>query len=69
VRAVTLSGRVARWFVFKPKIPILGKLWRVLQLKILFRTIWFILLLLEILYGHLVNFVIIWYIFPHFGIL
>jgi hypothetical protein len=50
VRAVTLSGRVARWFVFKPKIPILGKLWRVLQLKILvkFRAIWFILLLLKI---------------------
>jgi hypothetical protein len=65
------ASRVARWFVFKPNIPILGKLWRVLQLKILvnFRTIWFILLLLKISYGHLVYFVIIWYIFPCFGIL
>jgi hypothetical protein len=63
--------RVARWFVFKPKIPILGKFWRVLLWKILvyFVTIWSILMLLEIFYGHLVNFVVIWYIFPRFGIL
>jgi hypothetical protein len=62
---------VARWFVFKPKIPILGKFWRVLQWKILayFMTIWFILLLLEMFYGHLVYFVVIWYIFHRFGIL
>jgi hypothetical protein len=32
-------------------------------------TIWSILLPLEIFYGHLVYFVVIWYIFPRFGIL
>jgi hypothetical protein len=32
-------------------------------------TIWFILRQLEIFYGHLVYFVVIWYIFPRFGIL
>jgi hypothetical protein len=32
-------------------------------------TIWSILLQLEIFYGHLVYFVVIWYIFSRFGIL
>jgi hypothetical protein len=32
-------------------------------------TIWFILRALEIFYGLLVHFVVIWYIFPRFGIL
>jgi hypothetical protein len=32
-------------------------------------TIWSILRPLEIFYGHLVYFVVIWYIFPRFGIL
>jgi hypothetical protein len=32
-------------------------------------TIWSILLLLEMVYGHLVYFVVIWYIFSRFGIL
>jgi hypothetical protein len=32
-------------------------------------TIWSILRPLEIFYGHLVNFMVIWYIFLHFGIL
>jgi hypothetical protein len=32
-------------------------------------TIWFILLLLEIFYGHLVYLVVIWYIFHRIGIL
>jgi hypothetical protein len=27
--------RVARWLLFKPKIPILGKFWRALELKML----------------------------------
>jgi hypothetical protein len=59
------------FFVFKPKVPVLGKFRRVLQWKILvdFMTIWSILLLLEIFYGHLVYFVAIGYIFPRFGIL
>jgi hypothetical protein len=57
-------GRVARWFVFEP-------FWRVLQWKILpyFLTISSILRTLEIFFGHLVYFVVIWYIFPRFGIL
>jgi hypothetical protein len=60
--------RVARWFVFKPKVPVLGKFGRVLQWKILvdFMTIWSMLLLLEIFYGHFVYFVFIWYILPRF---
>jgi hypothetical protein len=32
-------------------------------------TIWPILRPLEIVYGHLINFMAIWYIFPRFGIL
>jgi hypothetical protein len=32
-------------------------------------TIWSILRPLETFYGHLVYFVVIWYIFPRFGIL
>jgi hypothetical protein len=32
-------------------------------------TVWSILLLLETFHGHLVYFVVLWYIFPHFGIL
>jgi hypothetical protein len=32
-------------------------------------TIWPVLLLLEIFYGRLVYFVVIWYIYPRFGIL
>jgi hypothetical protein len=34
-----------------------------------FMTSWSILLLLEKFHGHLVYFVVIWYIFPRFGIL
>jgi hypothetical protein len=53
------------------QIPIFGKFWRILQWKnlVYFMTIWFILLLLEIFYGHLVYLVVIWYIFHRFGIL
>jgi hypothetical protein len=56
---------------FQTKNPNLGKFWGVLQWKILvyIMTIWSILLLLGIFYGHLVYFLIIWYIFPRFGIL
>jgi hypothetical protein len=65
------QSRVARWSVFKPKIPNLGKFWRVPLWKIVvyFMTIWSILRPLDIFYGHLVYFVVIWYIFPRFGIL
>jgi hypothetical protein len=35
-------GRVARWFIFKPKIPNLGKYWRAIGWEIF-----------DIFYGHL----------------
>jgi hypothetical protein len=64
-------NRVARWFVFKPKIPIWLNFGGSCYGKILvyFMNIWSILRSLEIFYGHLVYFVVIWYIFRHFGIL
>jgi hypothetical protein len=56
---------------FQTKNPNLVKFWKVLLRKILvyFMTIWSILRPLEIFYGHLVNYVVIWYIFLRFGIL
>jgi hypothetical protein len=56
---------------FQTKNPNLGKFWRVLLRKILvyFMTILSILRPLQILYGHLEYFVVIWYIYPRFGIL
>jgi hypothetical protein len=56
---------------FQNKNPNLGKFWRVLQWKILvyFTTIRSILRPLEINYCHLLYFVVVWYIFPRFGIL
>jgi hypothetical protein len=56
---------------FQTKNPNLGKFWWVLLWKILvyFMTIWSLLRPLEIFYGHLVYFVVIWFIFPRFGIL
>jgi hypothetical protein len=47
---------------FKTKNPNLGKLWRVLQLKLLvyFMSTWYILLPLDIFYGRLVYFIVIW---------
>jgi hypothetical protein len=49
----------------------LGKFWRVFLREILeyLMTIWSILRPLEIFYGHLEYFVVIWYIYPRFGIL
>jgi hypothetical protein len=54
---------------FQTKNPNLGKFWGFLQWKIFvyFMTIWSILRTLEIFYGHLVHFVVIWYISPRFG--
>jgi hypothetical protein len=56
---------------FQTKNLNLGKFCRVLLLKILlyFMTIWSILRPLEIFNGHSVYFVVIWYMFPRFGIL
>jgi hypothetical protein len=52
---------------FQTKNPDLGKFWWVLHWKMLvyFMSIW----PLEIFYGHLVYFVVNWYIFPRFGML
>jgi hypothetical protein len=56
---------------FQTNNPNLGKFFRVLLWKILvyFMTIRSILRPLKIFYEHLVYFVVIWYIFPRFGIL
>jgi hypothetical protein len=58
------------WYILKPKIPILGKFWKVLQWKTLiffmanvytyYMANWFF-------YGQLVRFVVIWYYFSRFG--
>jgi hypothetical protein len=66
-----LVVRVARWYIFIPKIPILGKFLMALEWKMLvyFMHIWNILRAFGICYGHLV---ILWQFciyFPHFGIL
>jgi hypothetical protein len=55
---------------FQTKNPNLGKFWRFLQWKTLvyFMTIRCILPLSEKFNGHLVYFVVNWYIFPRFGI-
>jgi hypothetical protein len=47
--------RVARWFVFKPKFPNLGKFWRAFewQMLVYFITIWNILWPFGLIYGRL----------------
>jgi hypothetical protein len=54
---------------FKPKIRKLGKFWRVLQWKVLvhYMAFWSILQLFGIFCDHLVNFLVIWYIFSRIG--
>jgi hypothetical protein len=66
-----VTNRVARWF-FQTQNPYLGKCWRALKWKIqvyfayghleYFTVIWLIIWL----FGYVV---VIWYIFPRFGIL
>jgi hypothetical protein len=69
------SRRVARWYIFKPKIPNLGKFWRALEWKCLVYSmaiwkknyghlVYFTYGHLEKNYGHLVYFRVIWYISP-----
>jgi hypothetical protein len=58
-----LLFRVARWFVFKPKLPI----WTIFGGSCNERC-WNILWPLGLLYGSLVYFVAIWYILWLFGI-
>jgi hypothetical protein len=55
--------RVARWFLFKPKIPI----WVHFGGSCNGRC-WYILWPFGLFYGHLVYFVVIWYILSLFGI-
>jgi hypothetical protein len=56
---------------FQTKNLNLGKFGRVLQYNmfVFFMDTWSILLSFVTFYGHLVQFVVIWYIFPNFGIL
>jgi hypothetical protein len=56
---------------FQTKNPNLGKFWRILQWEMLVYSMdtWSISRSFVIFYGHLVKFVVIWYIFPGFGIL
>jgi hypothetical protein len=51
---------------FQTKNRTLGQFWRALQWKtiVYFVDIWSILRPFDILFGHLVYFVVIWYIFP-----
>jgi hypothetical protein len=56
---------------FRTKNPNLGKFWWFWQKKILvyFISTWSILQPWEIFYGLLIYFVVIWHIFPRFGML
>jgi hypothetical protein len=60
-----IINRVARWFVFKPKIPNFG--------GSCYGKSWYILWPFDLFYGHWKYFkaiwYILWYIFPSFGIL
>jgi hypothetical protein len=63
------ATRVARWFICIPKNPNFGKFWKSFEPKIfvyfmyLCKYVWNILRSVGILYGHLVCFLVIWYIF------
>jgi hypothetical protein len=56
---------------FQTKNSNLGKFWRVLQWKKLvsFMSIWSILMPFGTFCGHMLYFVIIWYIFSRFGMM
>jgi DNA integrity scanning protein DisA with diadenylate cyclase activity len=61
-----VKSRVARWFLFRTKIPILVNFgWsKILENVDILMVIWHILQTFMIFYDHLVHFVLIWYIFP-----
>jgi hypothetical protein len=65
----TARTRVCQMVCFQTKKNNLGKIWGVLQWKILvyFIIIWSTLRTLEIVYGYWVYFVVIWYITPQSG--
>jgi hypothetical protein len=59
-----VGNRAARWYIFKPKIQIwvhFGGPWN--------GECWYILWSFGMIHGHSVHFVVIWYVFPGFGIL
>jgi hypothetical protein len=65
-----VSSSVARWYIFKPKSPIWVNFEGLSMEDVcIFMTIWSVLLPKVTFYVHLVHFVVIWYIFPRFGLL
>jgi hypothetical protein len=48
------SGRVARWYIFRPKIPFWVHFGVVMEDVGIFMTIWYILRPIGKVYGHLV---------------
>jgi hypothetical protein len=54
-KGISVATRVARWFLFRPKIPNLGTLWRTLERKVLLYilAIWNSLRPMGIFHGHL----------------
>jgi hypothetical protein len=71
-RQLRVTCRAARWYMyFQTKNPNLDKFCRVMQWKMVvyYMAVWSILRPYVILGGHLVYFVVIWYIFLRFGIL
>jgi hypothetical protein len=64
-KAQPVNTRVARWYIFKPKIQI----WVNFLEGHAGEDVWSISRPLVVFYGHSVPFMIIWYIFPRFGIL
>jgi hypothetical protein len=58
---IKVGAKVARWYIFKPKNPNLGKLWREMLVYIL--DILSILRSFGIFNSHLVYVVVIWYMF------
>jgi hypothetical protein len=64
-----LANRVARWYIFKPKNPNLGKFWEGLGKCWYFVAVLSILRSKGIFYGHLVRLVGNWCIFPRYGML
>jgi hypothetical protein len=59
-----LWGRVAKWYICIPKIPILVNFWGPCNGKF-----WYVWRSFGIFNDHLVLFVVLWYIFPYFGTL
>jgi hypothetical protein len=65
-RGLSAARQGCQMVCFKTKNSNLGKFWRALlrKISVYFMTIWYILRPLEIFYGHLLHFEVIWYISP-----